>query len=154
MASASLIPYLQLYWHLKPNHLRIGILHAQGLKGKRVFVEFSTPSRSSYSFPTYITKTLYADPLDEADPYWGETFLLRNMARQKRDVPIHIIIYSSVGHGTNEFIGEFRINAKKYYQESVSNGQRVRHKEFIIKPANKKAKTLPPVSLHLRFVAQ
>lgn len=39
---------------------------------------------------------------DTNDQYWGQAFLLRNMGRQKKDVPLRVSIYSEISFGVNE----------------------------------------------------
>ena len=76
------------------------VLYAHGLWGKNVFISFSTPLRAAYAFPTIVTQTINLTA--DTPPYWGEAFLLRNMARQKKDVPVRVTVYNQIRLGQNE----------------------------------------------------
>eukprot|EP01126_Amoeba_proteus_P009627 TRINITY_DN13666_c0_g2_i11.p1 TRINITY_DN13666_c0_g2~~TRINITY_DN13666_c0_g2_i11.p1 ORF type:complete len:413 (+),score=106.13 TRINITY_DN13666_c0_g2_i11:1-1239(+) len=122
-----LTPYLSHRWRSVPRNLQIIALEGVDLvamddTGKSdPFLEFLPLPKSTFQFPkkqtNYVSQSL--------QPKWGEAVEFRNVkALSGKDTNIIIICWDWDAVGQADYMGEFRVDVKKYYKESINLGCR------------------------------
>eukprot|EP01126_Amoeba_proteus_P058948 TRINITY_DN7669_c0_g1_i1.p1 TRINITY_DN7669_c0_g1~~TRINITY_DN7669_c0_g1_i1.p1 ORF type:complete len:306 (-),score=49.79 TRINITY_DN7669_c0_g1_i1:125-1042(-) len=148
-STKTIFPYLSNYWYPQPNHLKIIVLGATVPTPKDLLIQFHPAIRShpgkKVKKMTIITPSFTSIKHNTSQPFWGESLVVRNIKKYKQAAKF---VASCVEAGSEIIVGEVTLNAWKFYQESIHNGQRCVDREFFLK----KEKTQVSL-LRLRFVS-
>jgi len=119
--------FVRIGWRPVPKHCKVYLLDGSGLaahhrtQSANPFVTFEAIPKSGYSFETKQSNVCSGT----VTPSWNELFVFKDIGtHSKSDVSIMATVWDYDPIGSYDYMGDFKVNLKKCFLESVRNGGR------------------------------
>jgi len=118
--------FVRIGWRPIPRHCKVYVLEAKGLPAHPrsgsadPFVSCDAIPKSNYGFDTKLTDPIHGS----LNPSWNALFVFKDIGTHPRnEVNIMFTVWDHVS-GTNDYIGDVKVNLKRCFTDSVRNGGR------------------------------